>query len=231
MANVQGALSQLGTVGAQQQTGMLKALGPEFEQKLGALLRGEVDINQAALNQQQAAIGGQTQADVAQMRQRMAQQGMGGFTGAEAIASAREATGAGQLGAAAVEQQQIANQQALANLGFLNEALFGQSLDAGGMALGAEQAAKDRAAANKQAMIGAVGSIIGGFCWLARAVFGVEDQKWLDARAWITCDAPDWLYDWYGRNGQKWASRAERSWLLRAALRPIFEVIAWLGRR
>lgn len=229
-SSLENALAGFGEAGANQQRSILAALGPGFQEALGALLQGG-GFNQLGLNNQYAQIGAQAQADLNRLNADAAMRGFGNFGGAQAINAARLGTAAAQKSDALAQEQELSHQRTLQNLGFLQNTLFGGSNDAAGQALGAQQADKDRKAARTNAMIGAVGSIIGGFCWVARAVFGTENAKWLDARNWIVNDSPDWFYDWYGENGKAFARRVERSLFLRLALRPAFEVIAWLGRR
>jgi len=45
----------------------------------------------------------------------------------------------------------------------------------------------------------------GGFCWVAREVFGERDPRWLLFREWLLSAAPSWLLEAYGRHGQDFA--------------------------
>jgi hypothetical protein len=56
--------------------------------------------------------------------------------------------------------------------------------------------------------IQAVGEVAGGAaskCWLARAVFGIHNPKWLTFREWMVNKAPAWLRNRYIENGPRWA--------------------------
>ena len=45
----------------------------------------------------------------------------------------------------------------------------------------------------------------GGMCWVAREVYGADNPRWLQFRAWLTSDAPVWLHDLYAREGEQFA--------------------------
>lgn len=45
----------------------------------------------------------------------------------------------------------------------------------------------------------------GGFCWVAREVYGESNPKWLRFRDWLTADAPRWLHDLYAAHGEAFA--------------------------
>lgn len=49
-----------------------------------------------------------------------------------------------------------------------------------------------------------IGGAGGGppFCWIAREVYGLHDQRWVDFRTWMTVDAPHWLRDAYVAHGE-----------------------------
>lgn len=46
-------------------------------------------------------------------------------------------------------------------------------------------------------------------CWVARAVYGVENPRWLMFRAWLLEDAPKWLVRLYIRHGAAFAEWLE----------------------
>jgi hypothetical protein len=54
---------------------------------------------------------------------------------------------------------------------------------------------------------GAFGAGGGAFCWVARAIYGVHDPRWLAFREWMTWRAPAWLqyvYATYGESAAEW---------------------------
>jgi len=40
-------------------------------------------------------------------------------------------------------------------------------------------------------------------CWVARAVYGESDPRWLLLRAWLMSDAPKWFRALYLRHGER----------------------------
>jgi hypothetical protein len=53
--------------------------------------------------------------------------------------------------------------------------------------------------------MGALGGIAGGFCWVAREVFGETNPQWLLFRNWVMNDSPSWFRKLYGRFGESFA--------------------------
>jgi len=47
---------------------------------------------------------------------------------------------------------------------------------------------------------------MGGFCWVAREVYGDSNPRWLAFRHWLQTDAPRWLHDAYAAHGQRCAA-------------------------
>jgi hypothetical protein len=75
--------------------------------------------------------------------------------------------------------------------------------------------------------ISAAGSIGGGAmgCWVARAVYGERDARWLIFRHWLTTRAPRWFRALYMKHGPSVAAFIERH----AWLKPL--VRTWMNRR
>jgi tetratricopeptide (TPR) repeat protein len=46
----------------------------------------------------------------------------------------------------------------------------------------------------------------GGFCWVAREVYGAEDPRWMMFRTWLTTKAPTWLLETYRAHGESFAA-------------------------
>lgn len=69
--------------------------------------------------------------------------------------------------------------------------------------------------------IGSAAKVIGGMgiCWVARAVYGETDPRWLVFRNWLCNDAPYWLYRLYARHGESFAHYVRRWPLLRRAVK------------
>ena len=60
-------------------------------------------------------------------------------------------------------------------------------------------------------------------CWVARAVYGAGNPRWLLFRDWLAFQAPAWLRATYLRHGEGFARVVERSALLRRVLRPLMD--------
>ncbi|MEE8489947.1 MAG: hypothetical protein V3S43_06390 [Acidimicrobiia bacterium] len=75
---------------------------------------------------------------------------------------------------------------------------------------------------------GSAGGTLGGvaalFCWVARAVYGDDDPRWLLARHYVLNMADDDLRDAYATNGEALARIVEDNDPLRATLRRSFDV-------
>ncbi|MDA0254270.1 MAG: hypothetical protein O3A18_05250, partial [Planctomycetota bacterium] len=52
---------------------------------------------------------------------------------------------------------------------------------------------------------GGAGGQVGGFCWVAREVYGEDDPRWLVFRSWLSEEAPPWLYRLYAARGEAFA--------------------------
>ncbi|MFM8706402.1 MAG: polysaccharide biosynthesis/export family protein [Planctomycetia bacterium] len=63
----------------------------------------------------------------------------------------------------------------------------------------------------------------GGFCWVAREVYGAENPKWLLFRAWLLTEAPSWLRDLYGAHGEAFAAWIHDKPLVKAGLKMLMD--------
>jgi len=61
------------------------------------------------------------------------------------------------------------------------------------------------------------------FCWVARAVYGATDPRWLQFRAWLTADAPRWLRDLYAARGEAFAGWIEDKPAAKAVVRLLMD--------
>jgi hypothetical protein len=60
-------------------------------------------------------------------------------------------------------------------------------------------------------------------CWVARAVYGADNPRWVLFRAWLLEDAPRWLRALYLRYGAAFAPLVARQRWLAAGLRPLMD--------
>lgn len=95
-------------------------------------------------------------------------------------------------------QQQAFAQQSAAYAGEAKAAYANQD------AALAQQAGQTAGGALKAVggVISTVLSIAGLFCWVAREVYGEDDPRWLQFRAWMVHDAPLWFFNFYMAHGQ-----------------------------
>lgn len=147
-----------------------------------------------------------------------------------------------ERGAATLDFQQALAQQAFQNrLALTGEVgRLGVGLDPGQNVAGALAVAQQpRLGAGTTRTRGleidagsAIGSLVGGFCWVAGEIYGYGSHEWISARRWILdgltgrCGA--WFRQFYGNWGRPWAACVRRSRVARMASWVIFE---WARRR
>ena len=61
------------------------------------------------------------------------------------------------------------------------------------------------------------------FCWVAREVYGEEDDSWKQFRAWMFGAAPDWLFNAYSKHGEAFAGIVRKVPFLKRILRPLMD--------
>ncbi len=66
---------------------------------------------------------------------------------------------------------------------------------------------------------GGGGSTIMAQCWVARAVYGEENPRWMMFREWLLCDAPAWFREIYTRHGERFARWISPHGWIKAAIR------------
>lgn len=64
---------------------------------------------------------------------------------------------------------------------------------------------------------------IPGICWVAREVYGPEDDRWMEFRAWLLGAAPDWLFNAYAKHGEAFAGVVRKVPALKRVLRPLMD--------
>lgn len=63
------------------------------------------------------------------------------------------------------------------------------------------------------------------YCWVARAVYGEDDPRWRQFRAWLLADAPPWFRALYIRHGASFAGWLAGRTRVKSAIR------RWMDRR
>ncbi|MFM7108133.1 MAG: polysaccharide biosynthesis/export family protein [Planctomycetaceae bacterium] len=66
-------------------------------------------------------------------------------------------------------------------------------------------------------------SYFGGFCWVAREVYGEDDPRWLEFRAWMLTEAPDSLREAYAAHGEDFAAWLHDKPVAKAAVRALMD--------
>jgi hypothetical protein len=64
---------------------------------------------------------------------------------------------------------------------------------------------------------------IAAMCWVAREVYGEEDDRWIQFRTWLLNDAPKWLLNLYAKHGEWFAGVVRKVPVLKRALRPLMD--------
>jgi hypothetical protein len=77
--------------------------------------------------------------------------------------------------------------------------------------------------------LGGAGIAAGMFCWLARAVYGRDDSRWLAVRKWMLAKAPAHLLAAYAVNGRKAAARARVDSAYRSEIKALFDAVLALN--
>jgi len=50
------------------------------------------------------------------------------------------------------------------------------------------------------------GTLLGGFCWVAREVYGPTNPAWMQFREWMFTESPQWFFELYRKYGERFAS-------------------------
>lgn len=80
-------------------------------------------------------------------------------------------------------------------------------------------------------MASGIGSMIGGglmalaLCWVAREVYGTEDNRWRIFRAWLLAEAPEWLYKLYMEHGEEFAEYISDKPILKRIVKSAMDLV------
>jgi hypothetical protein len=88
-------------------------------------------------------------------------------------------------------------------------------------------AAAQRKAGAAQGMGSLVGSAMLAFaiCWVAREVYGTEDNRWKIFRAWLLAEAPEWLYNLYSEHGEEFAEYISDKPILKRIVKAAMDLV------
>ena len=70
--------------------------------------------------------------------------------------------------------------------------------------------------------LGGLGALGGGFamkCWVAREVYGTNDDRWIVFRLWLESCAPKWFHDLYMKHGERFAKWVSNKPVIKLAIR------------
>jgi hypothetical protein len=94
-----------------------------------------------------------------------------------------------------------------------------------------ENADKAAAAQRKAGVASGLGSLASGamialaICWVAREVYGTEDNRWKIFRAWLLTEAPEWLYKLYSEHGEGFAEYISDKPLLKRIVKSAMDLV------
>jgi hypothetical protein len=74
-------------------------------------------------------------------------------------------------------------------------------------------------------------SAFGGFCWVAREVYGKQDTRWFVFRVWMRDDAPSWFNKLYLTHGEKYATFISDKPLLKWATKKLMDLVVESKRK
>jgi hypothetical protein len=68
--------------------------------------------------------------------------------------------------------------------------------------------------------LGGFGAAAGGiFCWVAREVYGEQNERWLLFRSWLLTASPQWFHNLYMKHGERFAKWIRNKPVLKLAIR------------
>ena len=93
-----------------------------------------------------------------------------------------------------------------------------------------------RSGLNFGSLLGGLGSLAGGLggttgllglppCWVARAVYGIHNPRWLIFRQWMLHESPAWFRALYLKHGEKFAEWTANKPLLKRLIRTAMDVV------
>lgn len=89
----------------------------------------------------------------------------------------------------------------------------------------ARVASAQNSAAMWSAGMQAVGTAIGGKCWVAREVYGEQNPAWVIFRDWLESDAPRWLDKLYEEEGERFANFISDKPVLKNIVRGLMNLV------
>ena len=91
--------------------------------------------------------------------------------------------------------------------------------------MGAQAQANASRSAGRSSMLGSIGGAILGLCWVAREVYGTQDNRWTIFRDWVVHKSPQWFKMWYLENGEQFAEFIKGKKLIKGVLKFFMDII------
>jgi hypothetical protein len=212
-----------------------------FNTALGASQQDVANQLQAALANQGAGARAQEFGQSSRLQAQIANQQAANQAAAQRAAAASTLGNLSQTGfnmGMGVTQQQMqqgamqqAMNQTLIDAGRAQYAGFAgapaQSLATSIGALGASKTNEQTTTSTKSPglfdYLTAGATILPRLCWVAREVYGEEDDRWMQFRTWLVGAAPDWLFNAYVKHGEAFAGVVRKVPALKRILRPLMD--------
>jgi hypothetical protein len=115
-----------------------------------------------------------------------------------------------------------------------NNALAIAELDAATRSRVAAEGSSSAAGNAVGSLIGTLGSawiMSGGFCWVAREVYGNKNAQWFVFRTWLQYDAPKWFKKLYMTHGEKYAKLISKVPPLKWATKKLMDMVVEKKKR
>jgi len=115
-----------------------------------------------------------------------------------------------------------------------NNALAIAELDANTRSQVAAEGSSSAAGNAVGSLIGTLGSawiMSGGFCWVAREVYGNKNAQWFVFRTWLQYDAPKWFKKLYMTHGEKYAKLISKVPPLKWATKKLMDMVVEKKKR
>ena len=200
---------------------------------LNSILASQGKTDPQAFNRQLVDIKQGGQAAQQQQQGLLAQLGLQGSGIGQALNTSIGQGTQDRVAGAKANEAALAEQRKRQDLDLLRSLIIEPNLQSSAIGVGARKNELERfgirvgsETQTKAALLNALGNLFGGLsssCWVARAVYGIDDPKWLFARYYVLHIGPGWFRRLYLRYGERIARRVKRSPFLRRKLRPLFD--------
>jgi hypothetical protein len=91
--------------------------------------------------------------------------------------------------------------------------------------MGAQAQASASRSAGTMGMLGSLGGALIGLCWVAREVYGTQDNRWVVFREWVIHKSPQWFKMWYLENGEEFAEFIKGKKLIKSVIKFFMDIV------